>query len=45
MESVLGVNACETDPVRPGKLWLFNLEVEESRHSHGIEEPGNEAEK
>lgn len=33
----------KTDPVRPGKLWLFNLEVEESRHSDAIEEPGCEA--
>lgn len=41
---MLGVNACDTDPVRPGKLWFFNLEVEKSRHSDGVEKPGSEAE-
>lgn len=38
------VNACDTDPVGPGKLWFFNLEVEKSRHSDGVEKPGSEAE-
>lgn len=41
---MLGVNASDTDPVRPGKLWLFNLEVKKSRQSDAVEKPGSEAE-
>lgn len=40
---VSGGNACDTNPVRPGKLWLFNLEVEKTRNGDGIEKPGSEA--
>lgn len=40
---VSGGNVFDTDPVRPGKLWLFNLEVEKSRHSDAVEKPGSEA--
>lgn len=32
----------ETNPVRPRKLWLLNLEVDKSRQSDGIEKPGSE---
>lgn len=35
----------DTDPVRPGKLRFFNLEVKKAIYSDGVEEPGGEAEK
>lgn len=35
-------NVCDTDPVRPGEFWLFDLEIDESRQGDGIEKPGSE---